>query len=100
MPKVVRIDAFKEERQEKKQKLVIIEIGAGTHIPIVRYESEYTAVELNFCSTDYRAIADALVQLKALIDKDAFILKVQSLKNTYKRRRNFMAILEQRFGWL
>ncbi|CAA6825688.1 MAG: Unknown protein [uncultured Sulfurovum sp.] len=48
----------------------------------------------------YRAIADALVQLKALLDKDAFILKVQSLKNTYKRRRNFMAILEQRFGWL
>ena len=48
----------------------------------------------------YRAIADALFQLKSLIDKDAFILKVQSLKNTYKRRRNFMAILEQRFGRL
>lgn len=43
----VKLDAFKEEVQEKKQKLVIIEIGAGTHIPTVRYESEYTAAELN-----------------------------------------------------
>lgn len=48
----------------------------------------------------YRAIADALFQLKTLIEKDVFILKVQRLKNTYKRRRNFISILEQRFGHL
>ncbi len=32
---------------EKGYKLVIIEIGAGEHIPTVRHESEYTARELN-----------------------------------------------------
>jgi hypothetical protein len=46
----------------------------------------------------YRAIADALFQLKQLIDAEEFILKVEGLKNEYKRRRNFVAILIQRFG--
>ncbi len=41
-----RLDDFKADVYDKKQKLVIIEIGAGTHIPTVHHESEYTASEL------------------------------------------------------
>ena len=41
-----RLDEFKADVYEKKQKLVVIEIGAGTHIPTVRHESEYTASEM------------------------------------------------------
>ena len=40
-----RLDEFKADVYDKKQRLVIIEIGAGTHIPTVRHESEYTASE-------------------------------------------------------
>ncbi len=46
----------------------------------------------------YRAIADALFQLKSLIDEDEFHLRVERLKSEYKRRRNFVAILEMKFG--
>jgi uncharacterized Zn finger protein len=46
----------------------------------------------------YRAIADALFQLKQLIDAEEFVLKVEGLKSEYKRRRNFVAILVGRFG--
>jgi len=46
----------------------------------------------------YRAIADALFQLKSLIDEDEFHLRVERLKSEYKRRRNFVAILVNRFG--
>ena len=46
----------------------------------------------------YRIIADALSQLKELIDKDEFHSKVERLKSEYKRRRNFVAILVKRFG--
>ena len=42
-----RLGEFKQKIYEKRQKIVIIEIGAGTHIPTVRYESEHTAAELN-----------------------------------------------------
>ena len=42
-----RFDIFKETVLDKEQKIVIIELGAGTDIPTVRYESEYTAAELN-----------------------------------------------------
>ncbi len=42
-----KLDAFKQKVEENRQKIVIIEIGAGTHIPTVRYESEHTATELN-----------------------------------------------------
>ena len=48
--------------------------------------------------THYRAIADALSELKLLIEREAFILKVEALKREYKRRRNFVAILDNRFG--
>ena len=46
----------------------------------------------------YRIIADALSQLKSLINEDEFRLRVERLKSEYKRRRNFVAILVQRFG--
>jgi len=42
-----RLYEFKADVYEKNYKLTIIEIGAGTHIPTVRYESESTAKELN-----------------------------------------------------
>jgi len=47
--------------------------------------------------TYYFAIADALTQLKELIDKDELNKMVENLKITYKRRRNFIAILSERF---
>ncbi len=43
----IRLHNFKVEVHEKGYKLVIIEIGAGEHIPTVRHESEYTARELD-----------------------------------------------------
>ncbi len=46
----------------------------------------------------YRTIANALFQLKSLIDEDEFHLRVEHLKSEYKRRRNFVAILVDRFG--
>lgn len=46
----------------------------------------------------YRAIADALWELKPLTDAEEFVLKVEKLKSQYKRRRNFIAILDRRFG--
>jgi len=42
-----RLHDFKVDVYEKGYKLVIIEIGAGEHIPTVRHESEYTARELD-----------------------------------------------------
>jgi len=48
--------------------------------------------------TYYHKIADALWQLKELIEKEEFKSRVEALKNEYKRRRNFMAILLSRFG--
>ena len=42
-----RLYEFKQSVQENNYKLVIIEIGAGEHIPTVRHESEYTAQELD-----------------------------------------------------
>ncbi|CAA6807846.1 MAG: Unknown protein [uncultured Sulfurovum sp.] len=48
----------------------------------------------------YRAIADALWELKPLIKVEELRVKVENLKHEYKRRRNFVAILEDRFGFL
>ncbi|NEW60994.1 NAD-dependent deacetylase [Sulfurovum sp. bin170] len=42
-----RLDDFKANVYENSYKLAIIEIGAGEHIPTVRYESEYSAIELD-----------------------------------------------------
>ena len=42
-----RYDDFRADVYDKKYKLAIIEIGAGTHIPTVRYESEETAKALD-----------------------------------------------------
>jgi len=42
-----RLDDFKSTIYENSYKLVIIEIGAGEHIPTVRYESESTAKALD-----------------------------------------------------
>jgi macrodomain Ter protein organizer (MatP/YcbG family) len=58
-------------------------------------------IEKNLKSTGdeyYHKIADYLTHLKELIDKDEFSLKVQRLKDKYKRRRNFVKILNKRFG--
>jgi len=46
----------------------------------------------------YQKIADALAHLKELIESDEFTLMVENFKRDYKRRKNFVAILEQRFG--
>ena len=40
-----KLDSFKSNAIENGYKIAIIEIGAGTHIPTVRYESEHTARE-------------------------------------------------------
>ena len=42
-----RYDNFKADIYEKGESIAIIEIGAGKHIPTVRYESDITARELN-----------------------------------------------------
>ncbi|MCH9740447.1 MAG: NAD-dependent deacetylase [Epsilonproteobacteria bacterium] len=42
-----RLEDFKADVYENNYKLAIIEIGAGRHIPTVRYESESTARELD-----------------------------------------------------
>lgn len=42
-----RLDAFKADIDENDYRLAIIEIGAGEHVPTVRYESERTAVMLD-----------------------------------------------------
>lgn len=43
----VRFDGFKQKVRHNNHKIAIIEIGAGTHIPTVRHQSEYTASQLN-----------------------------------------------------
>jgi NAD-dependent SIR2 family protein deacetylase len=43
----VRFERFKQRVRHNNHKIAIIEIGAGTHIPTVRHQSEYTASELN-----------------------------------------------------
>ena len=45
----------------------------------------------------YQNIADALTHLKELIDSDEFALMVENFKRDYKRRKNFVAILNKRF---
>jgi len=46
----------------------------------------------------YKTIADLLEHLKVIMDESSFISLVQQLKKDYKRRRNFIAILNKRFG--
>ena len=41
-----RYEKFRANVYDKKYKLAIIEIGAGTHIPTIRQESEYSAEQL------------------------------------------------------
>jgi NAD-dependent SIR2 family protein deacetylase len=41
-----KLDTFLKDSHDKGYKIAIIEIGAGTHIPTVRYESENTAHSL------------------------------------------------------
>jgi len=43
----LRYEAFLKEVHRKKLRLVILEIGAGTHIPTVRHESEQRALDLD-----------------------------------------------------
>ena len=45
----------------------------------------------------YQKIADYLSHLKELIEEEEFNMMVKKLKNDYKRRRNFVAILNKRF---
>jgi hypothetical protein len=47
----------------------------------------------------YEEIAEYLSHLKPLIDADEFNTMVRNFKSKYKRRRNFVAILEKRFGY-
>jgi len=46
----------------------------------------------------YQEIADYLTHLKKLIEEEEFDMMVEQLKSEYKRRRNFLKILEKRFG--
>jgi NAD-dependent SIR2 family protein deacetylase len=41
-----RYENFRADVYDNKYKLAIIEIGAGTHIPTIRQESEYSAEQL------------------------------------------------------
>ena len=69
------------------------------------YSTEATAffraeIKENLKSTGndyYQNIADALAHLKELIDSDEFALMVENFKRDYKRRKNFVAILNKRF---
>jgi len=70
-----------------------------------QYKSEAIAffraeIKENLKSTGndyYQNIADALAHLKELIDSDEFALMVENFKRDYKRRKNFVAILNKRF---
>ena len=74
-----------------------------------KYKKEYKSqaeqffrakIEKNLKDTGnyyYETIADLLEHLKVIIDKSSFVLLVQQLKKNYKRRRNFVAILNERF---
>jgi len=48
----------------------------------------------------YKKIAEYLSHLKPLIEADEFDTMVHNFKSEYKRRRNFVAILEKKFGYL
>jgi len=46
----------------------------------------------------YEEIGEYLFHLKPLIDADEFNTMIHNFKSEYKRRRNFVAVLEERFG--
>jgi len=74
-----------------------------------KYKKEYpteatdffrAGIEENLKSTGneyYQKIADYLTHLKELIEEEEFDMMVEQLKSDYKRRRNFVKILEKRF---
>lgn len=75
-----------------------------------KYKKRYPEEAINFYQqvitedlvytgdTHYTNIANALSHLQSLLLKEVFDARVYKLKTEYKRRRNFVKILEQRFG--
>jgi len=65
----------------------------------IRFYNEVISDELAYTGdVHYTTIADALSHLQVLLPKDVFDTKVNQLKTEYKRRRNFIKILERRFN--
>ena len=99
----------KEDREEELYSL-LTKLPVNKNRFFQRYKHNYKEEAIKFFNDEieknvkttgdeyYRAIADALGHLKELIEFNEFTLIVKNLKNEYKRRRNFVAILEKRFN--
>ena len=59
---------------------------------VISEELKYTG------DTHYTNIANALSHLKPLLPEEIFKTMVSRLKREYKRRRNFVKLLEKRFA--
>ncbi len=76
----------------KKYKKHYPEEATNFYQQVIVEELAYTG------NTHYTNIANALSHLQSLLPKEVFDARVHSLKTEYKRRPNFVKILEQRFA--